>query len=566
MLSKLTIKNVALIDSAEIEFCAGLNVLSGETGAGKSVILDSVNFVLGAKADKTMIRYGETECMVKAEFSVPEESKAVRALREMDIDTDGDIIISRRFSESGKSSIKLNGNTVTVSMLRKVTDSLVDVHGQSEHFFLLKEVNQLRTLDGVIGEELIPRKERLAGLLSEMRKIEQQINLLGGDVKERGRRLDILKFQIDEIEAVGLKDGEEEELLAKRNKINNLEKIISAVYEATEALSGENGALDYIRSSKRSMSGISRLDEEYSAVCDRLESLSLEADDIAETLSEMGEDLYFDEDEARETENRLDEIASLKRKYGADKKEIDSYLKKSKEEYDLLSDCEGQYAILTEKSECVRKQIYEVCREITALRKKHGEAFCRRVTEELKTLNIRNAKFEIQFGDYALQDAASAGINGLDELCFLFSANAGEPLKPLGKIISGGEMSRFMLAIKTQLSDINEISTYIFDEIDAGISGKTAKVVGEKFAKIAKNMQIIAVSHLAQIAAMSDREFLIEKREEDGKTYTYVRMLDEGEKTQEIVRLLGGESGEEFAVKHAEELVRQAKEYKAAIN
>ena len=566
MLSKLTIKNVALIDSAEIEFCAGLNVLSGETGAGKSVILDSVNFVLGAKADKTMIRYGETECMVKAEFSVPEESKAVRALREMDIDTDGDIIISRRFSESGKSRIKLNGNTVTVSMLRKVTDSLVDVHGQSEHFFLLKEVNQLRTLDGVIGEELIPRKERLAGLLSEMQKIEQQINLLGGDVKERGRRLDILKFQIDEIEAVGLKDGEEEELLAKRNKINNLEKIISAVHEATEALSGENGALDYIRSSKRAMSGISRLDEEYSAVCDRLESLSLEADDIAETLSEMGEDLYFDEDEARETENRLDEIASLKRKYGADKKEIDSYLKKSKEEYDLLSDCEGQYAILTEKSECVRKQIYEVCREITALRKKHGEAFCRRVTEELKTLNIRNAKFEIQFGDYALQDAASAGINGLDELCFLFSANAGEPLKPLGKIISGGEMSRFMLAIKTQLSNVNEISTYIFDEIDAGISGKTAKVVGEKFAKIAKNMQIIAVSHLAQIAAMSDREFLIEKREEDGKTHTYVRMLDEGEKTQEIVRLLGGESGEEFAVKHAEELVRQAKEYKAAIN
>ena len=566
MLSKLTIKNVALIDSAEIEFCAGLNVLSGETGAGKSVILDSVNFVLGAKADKTMIRYGETECMVKAEFSVPEESKAVRALREMDIDTDGDIIISRRFSESGKSSIKLNGNTVTVSMLRKVTDSLVDVHGQSEHFFLLKEVDQLLTLDGVIGEELIPRKERLAGLLSEMRKIEQQINLLGGDVKERGRRLDILKFQIDEIETVGLKDGEEEELLAKRNKINNLEKIISAVHEATEALSGENGALDYIRSSKRAMSGISRLDEEYSAVCDRLESLSLEADDIAETLSEMGEDLYFDENEARETENRLDEIASLKRKYGADKKEIDSYLKKSKEEYDLLSDCEGQYAILTEKSECVRKQIYEVCREITALRKKHGEAFCRRVTEELKTLNIRNAKFEIQFGDYALQDAASAGINGLDELCFLFSANAGEPLKPLGKIISGGEMSRFMLAIKTQLSNVNEISTYIFDEIDAGNSGKTAKVVGEKFAKIAKNMQIIAVSHLAQIAAMSDREFLIEKREEDGKTHTHVRMLDEGEKTQEIVRLLGGESGEEFAVKHAEELVRQAKEYKAAIN
>ena len=558
MLSKLTIKNVALIDSAEIEFCAGLNVLSGETGAGKSVILDSVNFVLGAKADKTMIRYGETECMVKAEFSVPEESKAVRALREMDIDTDGDIIISRRFSESGKSSIKLNGNTVTVSMLRKVTDSLVDVHGQSEHFFLLKEVNQLRTLDGVIGEELIPRKERLAGLLSEMRKIEQQINLLGGDVKERGRRLDILKFQIDEIETVGLKDGEEEELLAKRNKINNLEKIISAVHEATEALSGENGALDYIRSSKRAMSGISRLDEEYSAVCDRLESLSLEADDIAETLSEMGEDLYFDENEARETENRLDEIASLKRKYGADKKEIDSYLKKSKEEYDLLSDCEGQYAILTEKSECVRKQIYEVCREITALRKKHGEAFCRRVTEELKTLNIRNAKFEIQFGDYALQDAASAGINGLDELCFLFSANAGEPLKPLGKIISGGEMSRFMLAIKTQLSNVNEISTYIFDEIDAGISGKTAQLVAEKLNTLSKIHQIICITHLPQIAAMADNHYVIEKSTKDNRTISNITKLSYDESIGELARMLGGSSITDAVVSNAKELKNMA--------
>lgn len=566
MLSKLTIKNVALIDSAEIEFCAGLNVLSGETGAGKSVILDSVNFVLGAKADKTMIRYGETECMVKAEFSVPEDSKAVHALREMDIDTDGDIIISRKFSESGKNSIKLNGNTVTVSMLRKVTDSLVDVHGQSEHFFLLKESNQLRTLDGVAGGELIPEKEKLSGLLSELRQIDRQINLLGGDVKERGRRLDILKFQIDEIEAVDLKEGEEEELLAKRNKINNLEKIISAVREATEALSGENGALDCIRSAKRAMSGIARLDEEYSSAYERLEGIALDADDIAETLSEMGDELYFDEDEARETETRLDAITALKRKYGANKREIDAYLKKSREEYELLSDCEGQYVILTEKSERVRKQIYEVCRKITSLRKKSGEAFCRRITEELKTLNIRNAKFEIQFDDYTPEDAASAGANGLDRICFLFSANAGEPLKPLGKIISGGEMSRFMLAIKTQLSDVNEISTYIFDEIDAGISGKTAKVVGEKFAKIAKNMQIIAVSHLAQIAAMSDREFLIEKREEDGKTHTQVRELNEKEKTQEIVRLLGGEEGEEFAVKHAEELLKQAREYKTAIN
>lgn len=566
MLSKLTIKNVALIDSAEIEFGKGLNVLSGETGAGKSVILDSVNFVLGAKADRTMIRYGESECMVRAEFSVREDGRAAEALREMDIDTEGDILISRKFTEAGKNSIKINGNTVTAAMLRKVTDNLVDVHGQSEHFFLLKESNQLRTLDGVGGEELLPKKAQLVSLLSEMRQIKEQISLLGGDEKERGRRLDILKFQIEEIEGVGLKDGEEEELISKRNKINNLEKIISAVREAVEALSGERGALDALREAKRAMSSVSRLDEAYSSACERLESLSLDADDVAQTLSDMGDELYFDEDEAQETENRLDAIKALKRKYGADKKEIDAYLLKCREEYELLSDCEGQYAVLTGRAEKLRKKIYAACKEITLLRKKYGDVFCRRVTEELKTLNIKNAKFEIEFNEYSEADAEKANANGLDEICFLFSANAGEPLKPLGKIISGGEMSRFMLAVKTQLSDVNEISTYLFDEIDAGISGKTAKVVGEKFARIAKKTQIIAVSHLAQIAAMSDKEFLIEKSEEEGKTYTRVRALDDSEKSKEIVRLLGGEENEEFALKHAEELVKQAKEYKQAIN
>lgn len=566
MLSRLTIKNVALIDSAEIEFGKGLNVLSGETGAGKSVILDSVNFVLGAKADRTMIRYGETECMVKAEFVVPESSRAVRALREMDIETEGDIIISRRFGESGKNSIKINGCTATAAMLRTVTDHLVDVHGQSEHFFLLKEANQLRTLDGVAGEELAPVKRMLGTLLEELRRTDAQIALIGGDEKERGRRLDVLKFQIEEIESVGLREGEEEELLVRRNKINNLEKIISAFREASEALAGERGALDGLRTARRAVSSVAGLDGAYEAIAERLESLSLEADDVAETLAGLGEELEFDEDEAKETESRLDAIRSLKRKYGADKKEIDAFLAKCKEEFELLSDSEGRYARLTEEKEALGKKIYSVCREMTEIRKRTGEKFCRRVTEELKTLNIAHARFEISFGEYTEADVGRANANGLDEICFLFSANAGEPLKPLGKIISGGEMSRFMLAVKTQLSDVNEISTYIFDEIDAGISGKTAKVVGEKFARIAKNIQIIAVSHLAQIAAMSDREFLIEKKEEEGKTYTHVRALDDAQKTAEIVRLLGGEENEVFARRHAEELLRQAKEYKQAIN
>ena len=565
MLAKLTIKNVALIERAEIEFGEGLNVLSGETGAGKSVILDSVNFVLGAKADRSMIRYGETECMVKAEFLVPETAKAVEVLREMDIDTDGEIVISRKFTETGKNAIKINGNTVTVTMLRAVTDSLMDVHGQSEHFFLLKESNQLKTLDNVIGKTLIPLKEELSALLKRKKQLKEQIAMLGGDEQERGRRLDILSFQIEEIEDADLKEGEEEELLAKRNKINNLEKIIAALREAMQAISGEYGVSDGLRCASRAMLGVARIDEEYASVCDKIEAVASDAEDVAETLSDMAERLDFNENEAQETEVRLDIIRGLKRKYGVDFKEITAYLEKARAEYDLLSDCEGQFAALSAEIEKINKQIFTICQKITQLRKTEGAAFCKRVTEELKTLNIASARFEIEFSSYTELDVDNANGNGLDDICFMFSANAGEPMKSLGKIISGGEMSRFMLAVKTQLSNVNEISTYIFDEIDAGISGKTAKVVGEKLAKIAIGTQIIAVSHLAQIAVMSDNEFLIEKEESGGKTLTQVHNLDEKGRLQEIVRLLGGTSEEEFALKHAEELLKQAKEYKNSI-
>ena len=566
MLSRLTIKNVALIENADITFGEGLNVLSGETGAGKSVILDSVNFVLGAKADRSMIRYGETECMVKAEFIVPESFRAVQVLREMDIDSDGEIIISRKFSETGKNTIKINGNAVTVSMLRSVTDSLVDVHGQSEHFFLLKESNQLKTLDEVVGEKLSEKKEILSGLLKQRRDIDERIKMLGGDEKERGRRLDVLGFQIEEIESVDLQENEEDELLAKRNKINNLEKIITAVREATESFAGEAGVLDSLRYAKRSLAPVSGIDAVYAELCDRIEGIAADAADAFETLSSLADELYFDESEAEETEARLDTIRTLKRKYGANKVEIDGYLQSIRQEYELLSDCEGQYALLTEQRSKTNERIYAICQEMTAMRKTEGTAFCNRVTAELKTLNIANAQFAIEFDEYTQADVEKANGNGMDSVRFLFSANAGEPMKPLGKIISGGEMSRFMLAIKTQLSNINEISTYIFDEIDAGISGKTAKVVGEKLASIAKNTQIIAVSHLAQIAVMSDNEFLIEKTETGGKTVTNVYALDECMQLKEIVRLLGGDVTDEYAYKHAEELLLQAKEYKKSIN
>lgn len=565
MLAKLSIKNVALIEQAEISFDSGLNVLSGETGAGKSVILDSVNFVLGAKADRSMIRYGESECMVKAEFIVDENSKAVQTLRGFDIDSDGEIIISRRFSDAGKNNIKVNGCSVTAAMLRQVTDSLVDVHGQSEHFYLLKESNQLKMLDAVVGQPLAEEKSVLQALLQDKRSIDEKIAVLGGDETERARRLELLAYQIEEIVSVDLKDGEEETLISRRDKMLHLEKIINGLQETNAVLSGDVGVLDGLHTAIRAISPIVKYDDSYANLLERLENLQAELEDVSEAFADAGNELYFDENEVEEIQSRLDAIRALKRKYGANKEQIDAYLQAVQTEHELLQDCEGQYTALMEKRQKTLKQIYNVCMRISKLRKQTAASFSEQIVEELRTLNMSQPQFSIEFSEYGLEEAEHATQNGLDSVTFLFSANAGEPVKPLGKIISGGEMSRFMLAVKTRLSGLNGIVTYIFDEIDAGISGKTAKVVGEKLAKIAKGTQIIAVSHLAQIACMSDSSFLIEKAENAGKTLTHVQKLDENARLHEIVRLLGGDENNAFALQHAQELIKQAQDFKNAI-
>ena len=561
MLDKLTIKNVALIESAEIDFDSGLNVLSGETGSGKSVILDSINFVLGAKADKSMIRYGENECSVSALFRGGEG--ALSMLRDMDIDADEEIVISRKYRQDGRGDIKVNGSTVNAAMLRKITAFLVDVHGQSEHFYLLNEANQLKVIDKAAGEECTALKEQLSALLNTRRELNTKLKALGGDETERGRRLDILKYQIDEIERADLKEGEEEALAAKKNFYSNIEKIMRALSDAASFIRGDNAAVDCMNAAKRAFSDAASFGEEYAALADRLESAALEAEDIGETLFSMAENLVYDEQEAQDTENRLDLIKSLKKKYGNSISEILRYAEKISEEYDLLAHCDEEFAKISGELEHLHAKIFALCTRITEKRRAAAANFCSRVTQELKTLNIKNANFCADFAPYTEDSVEHVTAEGADRMQFMFSANAGEPLKPLSKVISGGEMSRLMLAIKTCMYDVNEISTYIFDEIDAGISGATAKTVAEKFADIAKSKQIIAVSHLAQIAAMADDNFLIYKSETAGdKTLTGIRKLDEDGKNAELIRLLGGSGGSDAARALAQELVRECAAYK----
>lgn len=566
MLDKLIIKNIALIGYSEIEFGRGLNVLSGETGSGKSVILDSINFVLGAKADRSMIRYGENECSVSAVFRLENASPVYGILQELDIDPDEEVVITRKFTSDGRNSIKVNGSTVNVSMLRKITSNLVDVHGQSEHFYLLSEANQLALIDKAAKDSLFPVKEKLKALLGESHSIRQKLSSLGGDEAARGRRIDILKFQIDEIDRAELKEGEEEELKAKKLLFNNMEKIIRAASEALQFLGGEGGASDSLNGAKYALSEIHSFSPDYAALLERLENVVAETEDIHDSLSALTENLSWNEEEANLIEERLDLIRSLKKKYGETVDKIYDYLDSVREEYDLLTHCDEEFSKLSLQLKKNLTKIYDTCTELTRLRKQTGEAFCKRVEQDLKTLNIKNARFCAEFAPYTAEEAKSAGADGLDKMSFLFSANAGEPLKPLNKVISGGEMSRLMLAIKTNMSDVNQISTYIFDEIDTGISGNTARVVAEKFADIAKYTQIIAVSHLPQIAAMADENFLISKHEtQDGKTVTEILPLGKEGRLNEIVRLVGGDAASNAAVSLASELIASCSDYKKSI-
>lgn len=564
MLKSLHIRNVALIEEAELEFSEGLNVLSGETGAGKSVILDCIDFVLGAKADKGMVRYGATECIVRAVFSC--ESSSVRELLlELDIEAEDELVISRKLTSDGRGTLKLNGCSVTVAMLRRITSLLVDVHGQSEHFFLLKESNQLRLLDSVAGGVVPQRKEDVANLLKERKQILSDLAILGGDEGERSRRLDILLYQIDELERADLREGEEEELLSFRERWRNAERILSGLSAAREYLLADGGSLDGLSGAAHSLNALGKYAESYSQLAERIENAVAELEDVADSIEKSVGELDIDEREAERVENRLDEIKTLKKKYGGSVESALEYLTRSREEYELLLDSGDRYEKLTAELSEREDELYAACVALTQARKQAAEDFTHRVTEELKTLNISSARFEVEFGAYSREDVPRATTEGLGSVRFLFSANAGEPLKELGKIISGGEMSRFMLAVKAQLSAIGDIGTYLFDEIDAGIGGKTARVVAEKFLKISKGVQLIAVSHLAQIASFADREFLIEKTEEDGKTLTRIHAIEGEERLKEIARLIGGD-GSEVALRHAEELIESAHAYKKSHN
>lgn len=567
MLLKLVIKNIALIDSAEINFTNGLNVLSGETGSGKSVIIESLNFVLGAKADKSLIRSGEIECYVKAEFDVSNNEYVSQIYDEFDFEQEDTLIISRKFNVDGKSSVKINGNTATIGMLKKFTSGLVDVHGQSEHFSLLKTSKQLDLLDKLSEDKIFDVKKTLSSKYIEYKNTLSEIEKLGGDEYSRTIRLDILNYQINEIETAEIKPDEETKLLEIKRQLSNQSRIVSSLSSVKSGISDEGGIEDVLSNVSRALSQIIDLSEKYSSIYNRIDSIFSELSDISDCAGNMLEEIELPEYDPDYIENRLEIIKTIKNKYGGDIDQIYNFLEKAILERDKLENFNETAERLIKEKSIYEKELYKLYCNLSDHRQLAAKTLQENIMTELNKLGMSKAQFEVLFStpnsiDMCKFDSA----NGIDQIEFLFSANSGEPLKPLSSVISGGEMSRFMLAVKAQTAKYKDVSTFIFDEIDSGISGNVAKIVAEKFAQIAKNVQIIAITHLPQISAMADNNLLIEKLEIDNKTLTNVKTLSKEDKILEIVRLIGGEANSITAINHAKDLIKSAQKYKNNIN
>lgn len=567
MLTQLDIQNIALIDKLSLEIAPGLNVLTGETGAGKSILIDSINAVLGERVSRDLIRNGREKAFIEAAFEY-EDAQIDSILEQTGIEAeDGNIIISREISLSGKNTCRINGRLVNVSVLKQVGELLLDIHGQHDNQSLLKTETHIELLDAFGGPEIGAIRQQYLEFFTRYKSIKSRLQELAGDKGEMARRLDMLNFQIEEIESARIKKGEDENLNSQRQILANSEKIASSISMAYELLNegnaDEKSALYNSNKALQELSNILKYDRELVPISEKLESVIYQLEDICQDLRSKSEEAEFDPEALSHIDERLDILARLKRKYGGTLEEVLDFLEKSKNEYAELQQSESRIKELNGELSSVAEKLNESAKKLHAGREKAARILEKNITAELENLEMKNAGFKAEL--IYNEEEQHFTRNGLDSVEFLISSNAGEPLKPLSKIASGGEMSRIMLAIKTILANVDAIPTLIFDEIDAGISGKAAQRVGEKLSYISKNHQVLCVTHLSQLACMADSHLLIEKNSDGENTFTTVRYLDKKGRIQEIARIIGGSDITDLALKHAEELINAADDFKHRI-
>ncbi len=533
MLQSLSIKNVALISNLNIEFGQGLNILLGETGAGKSIIFDALNFVLGEKADKTLIRYGEKEMRVDAVFSGLSNS-TISQLNNFGVEGD-EISLSRTFNSEGKSSIRINGIPSVQTVLREIGKILVDSYSQHESIELLKSKNHLVMLDKFGGEQIEELKKIVKTNFDELNEIKLKIKKLGGDEFDRARRKSLLEYQINELEEANLVVGEDEEIEEKLKIIENSEKIKTAISDCKNNLIDGNiscvGQIYNSIASLSSLNGFANIDE----LKDRLNSAMIEIEDICESLNVIYNSTDFDEMEYEQLDKRRDLIKSLLKKYGGTIDKVINYLDNVKQEYEELENSDALIEELQVKQAKIFKELEKSCNDLSNKRKEISTSIKQKILNELNDLGMKSSRFEVQFT--RLEKITS---NGYDEVEFVFSANKGQEVKALSKTASGGELSRFMLAIKNIFAEIEGAETLIFDEIDSGISGETGKMVGAKLCNITNHFQIICITHLPQVACYGDDFYVVAKKEQNGNTITEITHLNENEINENIAKLIVG--------------------------
>ncbi len=557
MLLNLHVKNLALIEESEIDFAPNLNILTGETGAGKSILIGSIQSALGSKIPRDMIRVGADSALIELVFHT--ESETLRQkFQELEIPfEDGDIIISRRITNQRVIN-KVNDTSVTVSKLKEISPLLLDLSGQHENQRLISPKNHQEIVDNYGKEKIVPVREKVRELFLDYQRLQKQLREESSDSSERNRELEFLQYETKEIKDARLKIGEDEELESQYQRIVHSKDILESC-ASTYALTsdGNNGAAYLIGKALREFGDVSSLDEQASGLSEQLENLENLLNDFNRELSDYMEEMEFDEETFREIEERLDLINHLKAKYGDSIEEILAYQKKNEDRYEKLLHFEEYIASLQNKAQNAKRELEKKADELTKLRKAAAKPLEKEIKKALLDLNFNDVKFEI-----SITPKIQCQADGIDDVCFMLSTNPGLPMGPLHEIASGGELSRIMLAIKSILADEDQIETLIFDEIDTGISGRTAQKVSERLSLMGKNRQVIAITHLPQIAAMADAHYLIEKTSSATSTISSITRLSDEESVEELARMLGGAEITDIVLDNAREMKKLAQSKK----
>ena len=557
MLEVLHIENIAIIEEADIRFEPGFNALTGETGAGKSIVIDALSAVLGQRTSRELIRTGADKAFVSAVFSGIDAAAEQLGIAP---EEDGSLLLQREIGSDGKSTCRVNGRPVTVGQLKALGSRLLNIHGQHDGQQLLDEEQHLVFLDsfGNLKTLISAYTEKYNTFTDIQRKIQS----LQMDESEKARRVDTLTYQINELERAKLRSGEEEELSARRNLLRNAEKFISAVSEADYALNGDgsgDGALGLLRRAQDAVGAVRHLDDDYARLYERMEALYSEAYDVAATIEDKREGFDFSPNELDDVESRMDQLYRLKKKYGPSVEDMLAYLERCRAELEQIEYAGDTLARLDQARTKAEKAAMTAARALSDGRRQAAERLSTQILEELRQLDMGKIRFAVDITEKPL------GADGIDQVRFLMSANVGEELRPIHKIASGGELARIMLAMKNVLSEQDMVGTLVFDEVDTGVSGRAAQKVAEKMARISRRKQVLCVTHLPQLAAMADTHFSVEKGEKNGRTYTAVQRLDREQRRQELARLTGGSHVSQTMLDGAEELLAEAEKFRDSI-